>query len=301
MWAQRTLINQVGTEDQDVEMAEEVPSSFRFLQSEYTPDEITLMRKICETAYGFPAQLQSLLTWRTKTTGRDHLMCETARLSKAHCTNEALRKIQNTIQAQVEGDLILKLQADFPVYADFQTRARLVGMSTMGLQHGRHDKDKVTGLLKDAKQVYYDRNLHAVYIIFWTRISSEVEQRTPLTTFPEQDIHASQIGADGQKNEGQLERYHIRLLNVSRSTDEAAIDAYISKHFEDVYTQRGKSLKYLQTDTSNLPSFPSKSSIHKLSGTKILVHHVSVKAMPPCFQCSATKHNRSRCHNADDR
>ncbi|KAG3166991.1 hypothetical protein PI126_g3993 [Phytophthora idaei] len=27
---------------------------------------------------------------------------------------------------------------------------------------------------------------------------------------------------------------------------------------------------------------------------------MSVKAMPPCFQCSATGYNRSRCHNADD-
>ncbi|RLN58289.1 hypothetical protein BBJ29_009502 [Phytophthora kernoviae] len=34
---------------------------------------------------------------------------------KRICTNEALRRIQNTIQVQVEGDLVLKLHANFPV------------------------------------------------------------------------------------------------------------------------------------------------------------------------------------------
>ncbi|KAG3230716.1 hypothetical protein PI124_g24186 [Phytophthora idaei] len=225
----RTENHASGTEDQDVEMAQEVQSSFRFLQSKYAQEEITAMRNIWETGYGFLAQLRKPSDMENKVVKgliEGTILC--AKLPdflKRICTNEALRKTQNTIQAQVEGDLILKLQADFPVYPDFQARARLVGMITVGLQHGRRDKDKVISLLKEAKQVYYDRNLHAVHIIFWTRelaakCSRELhslpfrnrtftlrneheamENPTEADWLGLQAVRQRQIGAGGQKNE----------------------------------------------------------------------------------------------------
>ncbi|KAF1785948.1 hypothetical protein GQ600_4484 [Phytophthora cactorum] len=85
-------------------------------------------------------------------------------------------------------------------------------------------------------------------VIFWTRELAAKSSREPTHYFSgtgrsrfvmnmkQQAVWQRPIGADGQKNEGQRSRYHSRLLNVSRSMDEAAIYAYISKHFEDVYT-----------------------------------------------------------------
>ncbi|OWZ22316.1 hypothetical protein PHMEG_0003009 [Phytophthora megakarya] len=72
---------------------------------------------------------------------------------KRVCTNEAYRKIQDTIKAQVEGDLILQLYQVFRVYPQFQS------------------------LLKEAKQICYDRGQHAIHLIFWTREMADKQNK----------------------------------------------------------------------------------------------------------------------------
>ncbi|ETM03820.1 hypothetical protein L917_00008, partial [Phytophthora nicotianae] len=44
-----------------------------------------------------------------------------------------------------------------------------------------------------------------------------------------------QVGADGLRNELPRDRYHVRLINLSRFLDEAATDAYIQKRFQGTY------------------------------------------------------------------
>lgn len=39
----------------------------------------------------------------------------------------------------------------------------------MGLENGRYDNQKVIALLQAVKQVYYDRMVHTMQIIFWAR------------------------------------------------------------------------------------------------------------------------------------
>ncbi|KAF4314707.1 hypothetical protein G195_011580 [Phytophthora kernoviae 00238/432] len=146
----------------------------------------------------------------------------------------------------------------YPQMTDKETEAllrlaRLIGMITMGLEHGRHDKTKVIALLTEAKQVYYDRNMHAVHTVFWTRElaakwtqdihSLSFRNRTfPLSNEHPEDVEGStdgpgekkriwahQIGADRKKNEKPREHNHVRLMDVSRCLDEAAIDAFIQK------------------------------------------------------------------------
>ncbi|KAE9280110.1 hypothetical protein PR003_g28047 [Phytophthora rubi] len=243
MWVIRAATTASENVDQGVDMTEDTTSSFRFHRATYSPEDIEELRRLCETAYGFPTQLRKPTNKETKIIKglvEGTILC--SRLPdflKRICSNEALRKIQNTIHAQVEGDLLIKLQPEFPVYPDFQTKARLIGNITMGLENGRHDKQKVIELLQNAKQVYYDRKVHAVHIIFWTREmaakwSHEVKtlpfrNRTfPLINEHPDDTYTSspgtvnsaevwkrQVGADGVTNENPRARYHVRLLNVS--------------------------------------------------------------------------------------
>ncbi|KAE9085951.1 hypothetical protein PF006_g26128, partial [Phytophthora fragariae] len=173
MWVIRAATTASENVDQDVDMTEDTTSSFRFHRATYSPEDIEELRHLCETAYGFLTQLRKPTNKETKIIKglvEGTILC--SRLPdflKRICSNEALRKIQNTIHAQVEGDLLIKLQPEFPVYPDFQTKVRLIGNITMGLENGRHDKQKVIELLQNAKQIYYDRKVHAVHIIFWTR------------------------------------------------------------------------------------------------------------------------------------
>ncbi|KAE8885379.1 hypothetical protein PF003_g30581 [Phytophthora fragariae] len=280
MWTNRAAAAATAPMDQDEDMTDDTTSLFRFHRAQYSPDDIAELRRICETTYGFPSQLRKPSDQETriiKGLVEGTILCsKLPDFLKRICNNEALRKIQNTIHAQVEGDLIIKLLPEFPVYPDFQTKARLIGNITMGLESGRHDKQKVIALLQAAKQVYYDRKVHAVHIIFWTRElaakwSQEIKSlpfrnRTfPLINGHPEDTFSSspgavdstevwkrQIGADGVKNENPRDRYHIRLLNVSRCMDEAAIDAYIRQNFHGTCTtwqEPSNGSQPLQTDT----------------------------------------------------
>ncbi|KAF4031642.1 hypothetical protein GN244_ATG16524 [Phytophthora infestans] len=115
-------------------------------------------------------------------------------------------------------------------------------------------------MLQEAKQICYDEGQHAIHIICWTR-ELAAKWSTVFTSlqfrnchFPLQNVHteelgaetnpeqrakqvwARQIGADGILNEQPRDRYHIRLLNISRFMDEAAIDMFLQAHFSGTYT-----------------------------------------------------------------
>eukprot|EP00644_Phytophthora_capsici_P008439 jgi/Phyca11/114337/e_gw1.26.138.1 len=112
------------------------------------------------------------------------------------------------------------------------------------------------------------------------------EQTTPVENDQRSKIVWSrQVGADGIKNELARDRYHVRLLNLSRFLDESAIDAYIQQNFEGIYhtwqepTTAGQ---IPQTDTWDIffrsgycPTFLNGIRFINWDGTKILVHHVS--------------------------
>lgn len=142
--------------DQDVDMSEDTTSLFCFHRTTYSSDDIAELRRMCETTYGFPTHLRKPSEPENriiKGLVEGTIICSILPdFLKRIYSNEALRKIQYTIHAQVEGDLIIKLQPEFPVYPDFQTKARLIGNITMRLESGRHDKQKVIALLQAAKK-----------------------------------------------------------------------------------------------------------------------------------------------------
>ncbi|EGZ10042.1 hypothetical protein PHYSODRAFT_521619 [Phytophthora sojae] len=74
-------------------------------------------------------------------------------MEEANPINDMLRAIQNTIYAQVEGELSFQLPMEFPVYPDFQTRERLVGAILQGAKRGDMDQAKLTQMLGETKQV----------------------------------------------------------------------------------------------------------------------------------------------------
>lgn len=117
-------------------------------------------------------------------------------------------------------------------------------------------------------------------------------------------------GRYGRNVENPRDRYHVRLLNVSRCMDEGAIDAYIRKRFQGTHTtwQEPSTVNQtLQTDTWDIffkwpgcLSFLTRKRFVNWDGVKLLVHHVSVKVAYPCFQCDISGHNRNRCNVADE-
>ncbi|KAG1685271.1 hypothetical protein DVH05_009639, partial [Phytophthora capsici] len=336
-WSKRLFTEQPNEEKEDVEMVEGQPSIYRFLQSAYSAEQIVELRQTCETRYGFPSHLRKP-TAKESTIIRGLLegtiLCpRLPDFLKRICNPQAYRKIQNTIKAQVEGDLLLKLHPEFKIYPQFQTRKRLTHEFLRGVNTSGNDPAKVTAMLQEAKQICYDQGQHAVHLFFWTReMATKWSKEFSLLSFrnrkfPLRNVHddeqttpvendqrskivwSRQVGADGIKNELARDRYHVRLLNLSRFLDESAIDAYIQQNFEGIYhtwqepTTAGQ---IPQTDTWDIffrsgycPTFLNGIRFINWDGTKILVHHVSRNASSPCFSCGATGHMRTVCTVSD--
>ncbi|EGZ04652.1 hypothetical protein PHYSODRAFT_455935, partial [Phytophthora sojae] len=105
---------------------------------------------------------------------------------------------------------------------------------------------------------------------------------------------------DGVRNEQQHGRYRVKLLNVSRFMDEAALDAFIRSRFSGSYItfQEPKYRRQMfQTgaweiyfNSPGCPSFLDKVKFINWIGKKILVHHVGTNPAPPCYNCGVSGH-----------
>ncbi|EGZ16872.1 hypothetical protein PHYSODRAFT_461854, partial [Phytophthora sojae] len=150
-------------------------------------------------------------------------------------------------------------------------------------------------MLRETKQVCYDEGRHAVHLIFWMR---------ELATKWSAVFHSLpfRIGTDGIHDEQPRERYHVRLLNVSRFLNESAFDAFIQRQFHGSYTtwqEPSSKARKLQTDTwdvyfksTHCPEFLNGMRFIDWAGHKILVQHASRSRAPPCFKCWASGHTR---------
>lgn len=171
-WEQRLFSQSTGN-DEDIDMNDDKYSKFRFLRSAYSVNEIEEFRKLCETRYGFPSHLREPTTAEKKVIKgilEGSILCAVLPdFLKRVCTNKAYRYIQNTIKAQVEGDLVLLLSPDFKNFPQFQTRKRLTAEFFFGRGNDKNDSKKVAGMLQEAKQICYDEGQHAIHIICWTR------------------------------------------------------------------------------------------------------------------------------------
>ncbi|OWY95171.1 hypothetical protein PHMEG_00034892 [Phytophthora megakarya] len=347
-WSQR-LFTTSSPADDDVDMSEGPNPKFRFLRSLYSPQQIgddfahQERAEISATKLGsfekhvkLDMDFQVILGDRTiqrkkyfKASSKERSCAISSRTFL-----NGLQKIQNTIKAQVEGDLFLQLYPDFHVYLQFQSRKRLTNEFLLGIENGGNDPAKVIAMLREAKQICYDQVQYATHIIFWTREMASKwsrefstllfrNRRFPLRNIHEQEssaaiettqrssvVWARQVGADGIRNELPRERYHVRLLNLSRYLDEAAIDAYIQANFTGTYytsQEPTTANQMLQTDTwdpffksNHCPQFLEGVRFIDWDGTKILVHHVSRSPAPPCFACGAVGHMRTMCNVEDD-
>ncbi|KAE8987999.1 hypothetical protein PR001_g22162 [Phytophthora rubi] len=128
-WANYPLLQKTKAEEDDPMGEDSHPSVVRFKTDVYSQEEIATMRGVYEAPYDFPTELrepsqtekqiiQGLLEGTI-------LAQELPQFLKRTCNNEMLRVIQNTIHAQVEGELMFRLPGQFPMYPDFQTRDRL--------------------------------------------------------------------------------------------------------------------------------------------------------------------------------
>ncbi|GMF44831.1 unnamed protein product [Phytophthora fragariaefolia] len=233
-------------------MEEKQDGIVRFKTDVYSSDEIEELRSIYKTPYEFPTIL------REPTNPEKRIIKgllegmilaqELPQFLKRTCNNEMLRVIQNTMHAQVEGELMIRLPGQFPVYPDFQTRDRLRYSILQGAKSKGFNMDELTQMLGETKQVCYNAQQHTVHLIYWTREAATKWAQTYkslpfrnrrfllINIYPDDNnegetaieqasrVRNRQIGRDGIAHARQHDRYRIRLLNISRFIDEAGLE-----------------------------------------------------------------------------
>jgi len=85
------------------------------------------------------------------------------------CDAESLIRLQNTIKAQVEGELVGKLNDSTPVYRDHQSSNRIVEAVMQAVRHRGGNADNVYQMLNELKAAAYNPATHAIHFVFYTR------------------------------------------------------------------------------------------------------------------------------------
>eukprot|EP00644_Phytophthora_capsici_P015909 jgi/Phyca11/122996/e_gw1.49.242.1 len=309
-------------------MEEDKPKTIRFKTDVYSAEEIAAMRELYETPYDFPTETRAPTAVEKKFTQGllegTILAQQLPQFLKRSTDNKMLRMIQNTIHAQVEGELMFQLPDDFPVYPNFQTRDRLRNAMLMGAERRGFDMKQLTQMLGETKQVCYNAQQHSVHLIYWTReaankwadvyksitfrnrrfllVNVHPAEITEDGSAAEQAarVWGRQVGRDGVLNARQHDRYKIKLLNVSRFIDEPGLDAFLRSKFTEEFTtfqepswgnqacQTGVWEIYFRS--SGCPEFLDGIRFINWMGTKILVHHAGINPAPPCYNCGRPGH-----------
>lgn len=336
-WARNPLLKQASA-DLDEPMEEEQSNIVRFKTDLYSAEEISIMRNVFETPYDFPTELRASTEIEKKIVQGllegTILAQQLPQFLKRTSDNEILRVIQNTIHAQVEGELMFQLPGQFPVYPDFQTRDRLCNAMLQGAKRSGFDIEQLTQMLGETKQVCYNAQQHSVHLIYWTREAankwSAIYKSVPFrhrrflvvnahpvdisgegsATEQAARVWGRQVGRDGVLNERKQDRYKVKLLNVSRFIDEAGLDAFIRSKFHNAFTtfqEPSSGRQTFQTGaweiyflSAGCPAFLEGIRFINWIGSKILVHHVGSSPAPPCYNCGRSGHTVARCRAAAD-
>ncbi|EGZ04653.1 hypothetical protein PHYSODRAFT_343120 [Phytophthora sojae] len=154
-WSANPLARAADSQEDDP--MEEANPIVRFRSDVYSSEEIEAMRAAYTEQHDFPVALRaptSVEMMITQGLLEGNILAQgLPQFLKRTCENDMLRAIQNTIYAQVEGELSFQLPMEFPVYPDFQTRERLVGAILQGAKRGDMDQAKLTQMLGETKQV----------------------------------------------------------------------------------------------------------------------------------------------------
>ncbi|POM78370.1 Hypothetical protein PHPALM_4104 [Phytophthora palmivora] len=133
-------------QEQDDESMEGANSEVRFRNDVYTYTEINEMREVFKEPHDFPTELRLPTEVEKKITKgllEGNILAQgLPQFLKRTCDNDMLRAIQNTIYAQVEGELYFHFSTDFPMYPDFQTRERLIHAILMGAKSPTTDEEE---------------------------------------------------------------------------------------------------------------------------------------------------------------
>lgn len=229
-------------------------------------------------------------------------------------------RLYSTIQAQVEGELILQLDRAGGIKLSRRTTKAITEAILESAELARINLPDLHLMLNQTKTIGYDHVTKTIHFYFFTRTTAarHKDVRVPFYggVYRLQNAHRTEQGSIWQrqhglngKPRGRRVEYTVHLHNLSRFSDVGRIAAYfkakIPTEFEmedlDTHTpeSRTSTIWRVTFKLAGCPTFLDGVVRLLWFGTTIIVKHPNVGHRLQCLQCGNLGHTIARCNFTD--
>ncbi|KAF1322124.1 hypothetical protein FI667_g11570, partial [Globisporangium splendens] len=320
--------SQTSTNNQ-TNVKEQGTQPFIFKSNKYSEEEQRNMIRHCKQKFEYSVTLRQPTTMEwdimLAIVEGELLIRHLPQFLRRVCDGDTLFRFQNTIAAQVEGELVGKLSDATQVYKDHQSTKRIMEAILQAVRFRNDGKmEETMAMLRDLKAAEYNDSTHSLHFYFFDRSTAAKWDRMmipfrrqlvhlisahPMETTgerPEADsVWNRQLGADGLQNAESRSRYKIQLLNTARSMN-------MSLFLEHLKQMTGKRFYAYPLDKYGPISHQSQLwevlfeeesypkaliDVRRIiwRGRTIILHHASKYRMAPCLICGAAGHFARAC------
>lgn len=329
-WAQAPVLNQWaqtvkrGTEAPVTGMNQVEYEDFMFNPAKFSTEETTRLKDICGApATGNRLRVATEDEWSIITgMVEGSIVCRRMLpfMRQVFDGKERLR-VYSTIQAQVEGELVLHLNRHRGVRISRQSTKALTETILESAELARVNLQALHAMLGQTKTISYDQVTKTIHFFFFTR-DTAVLHRDVLVPYMGgiyrlQNAHQQARGTVWQRQQGpddtvtqRRAEYTILLYNLTRFNEIGRIAAFlqakIPTEFEmedlDTYNpnSRTSTLWRVTFKLAGCPTFLQGVVRLLWFGTIIVIKHPNVGRRIQCLQCGNLGHTVARCRFTDE-
>ncbi|KAF1336553.1 hypothetical protein FI667_g242, partial [Globisporangium splendens] len=307
---------------------------FTFKSDKYSEEEQSNMIRHCKQKFEYSVTLRQPTTmeWEIMLAivEGELLIRHLPQFLRRVCDGDTLFRFQNTIAAQVEGELVGKLSDATQVYKDHQSTGRIVEDILQAARYRNDGKmEETMAMLKDLKAAEYNDSTHSLHFYFFDRSTAAKWNKMTIpfrrqlvqlisahqteTTGERQEannVWNRQLGADGLQNAESRSRYKIQLLNTARSMNMALFLEYLKqttgKRFYayplDQYGPRSNQSQWWEVLFEDELCPKALIDVRRIiwRGRTIILHHASKYRIAPCLICGAAGHFARACKATEE-
>ncbi|KAF1326320.1 Rxlr effector protein, partial [Globisporangium splendens] len=297
---------------------------FTFKSDKYSEEEQSNMIRHCKQKFEYSVTLRQPTTmeWEIMLAivEGELLIRHLPQFLRRVCDGDTLFRFQNTIAAQVEGELVGKLSDASQVYKDHKSTGQIVEAILQAARYRNDGKmEETMAMLKDLKAAEYNDSTHSLHFYFYDRSTAakwnkmtipfrrqlvqliSAHQTETTGERPEaNNVWNRQLGADGLQNAESRSRYKIQLLNTARSMNMALFLEYLKqttgKRFYayplDQYGPISHQSQWWEVLFEDELCPKALIDVRRIiwRGRTIILHHASKYRIAPCLICGAAGH-----------
>ena len=335
-WAQAPVLNQWAHMVQNGGTVPNIRTSgatgatfddFMFNPAKFSTEEITRLRSLCMASSGVAHRHHirdgtddewSIIVGLVEGT----IACRRmpSFLNQVLKSEERLR-LYSTIQAQVEGELILHLDGRREIKASRQTTKALTETILASAELARIDLQALHQMLGQTKTICYNQVTKSIHFYFFTRTTADRHKSVQVPyqggvytlhnahCLDQGPIWARQTGGRPGTS-GRRPEYTIQLHNLTRFNDIGRMAAYLQANIPTEFDMDDMDTHKPDSRTSTVwsvtfklagcPTFLDGVVRILWFGTTIIIKHPNVGYRLQCLRCGHLGHTLSRCGSTEE-